>query len=337
MKTEILKDSIPADLERAAELIKNGKLVAFPTETVYGLGANALDTEAVKNIFKAKGRPQDNPLIIHISDASDAEKYACVTPLYFKLARRFIPGPLTVIMPKKDIVPSEVTAGLDSVAVRIPEYAPARELIRLSGVPIAAPSANISGKPSPTKAEHVIADMDGRIEAILCGSDCKVGVESTIVVLTGEDSLTVCRPGGISPEMLMQVCKNVDIDPAVLNKFDGKPISPGMKYRHYAPDAEVEILDGAEEQIAEFLKDKKDFAVICFDGDTQLLKFNKAVPIGKSDDFESQASKIFACLRDLDKDKEIKHIYARMPDKNGVGLAVYNRLIKAAGFNVISL
>ncbi len=337
MKTEILSDSIKADIERAAELIKNGGLVAFPTETVYGLGANALNPEAVKNIFKAKGRPQDNPLIIHISDALEAEKYAYVSPLYFKLARRFTPGPLTVIMPKKDTVPSEVTAGLDSVAVRIPEYAPARELIRLAGVPIAAPSANLSGKPSTTKAEHVIADMDGRIDAILCGEDCKVGVESTIVLLTGEDSLTVCRPGGISPEMLMQVCKNVDIDQAVLNKFDGKPISPGMKYRHYAPDAQVEILDGTENQIFDFLKDKKDFAVICFDGDIRLLKFNKAVTIGKSDDFAHQAAMIFACLRDLDKDKEIKHIYARMPDKNGVGLAVYNRLIKAAGFNVIKL
>ncbi len=337
MKTEILKDSVSAHLERAAEIIKNGGLVAFPTETVYGLGANALDAEAVKNIFKAKGRPQDNPLIIHISDESEAEKYAYVSPLYFKLARRFTPGPLTVIMPKKDTVPSEVTAGLDSVAVRIPEYQPARELIRLSGVPIAAPSANISGKPSPTKAEHVITDMNGRIDAILCGADCKVGVESTIVVLTGEDSLTVCRPGGISPEMLMQVCKNVDIDPAVLSKFDGKPISPGMKYRHYAPDAEVELLNGTEEQVISFLQDKTDFAVICFDEDTKILKFNKAVPIGRSNDFEHQASKIFACLRDLDKDKEIKHIYARMPDKNGVGLAVYNRLIKAAGFNVITL
>ncbi len=337
MITEILSDTIDTDMERAAELIKNGKLVAFPTETVYGLGANALAPEAVKNIFKAKGRPQDNPLIIHIADKADAERYAQTSPLYFKLAERFMPGPITVIMPKKDIVPNEVTAGLDSVAVRIPEYAPARELIRLSGVPIAAPSANLSGKPSPTKAEHVIADMNGRIDAILCGDDCRVGVESTIVKLMGEDSLIVCRPGGISPEMLSEICGNVEIDPAVLNKFDGVPIAPGMKYRHYAPDAEVKLLVGTEAKIIEYLKDKSDFAVICFDGDTELLKFENSRSLGESGDFDCQAARLFACLRDLDEDKKIKYIYARMPDKNGVGLAVYNRLVKAAGFNVVTL
>ncbi len=337
MRTEILSDKKREDIERAAELIRNGSLVAFPTETVYGLGANALDPEAVKNIFKAKGRPQDNPLIIHIADPSEAEKYAITSELYFKLAKRFMPGPITVILPKKDIVPSEVTAGLNSVAVRIPEYASARELIKTAGVPIAAPSANLSGKPSPTKPEHVIADMDGRIEAILCGDDCRVGVESTIVKLTGEDSLMLCRPGGISPEMLSEICSDVTIDPAVLNKFDGVPIAPGMKYRHYAPEAEVKILVGTEEQILAYLEDKAEFAVICFDDDRELIKLDASYSLGESVDFNSQAAKLFACLRELDKNKNIKHIYARMPEKNGVGLAVYNRLVKAAGFNIVTL
>ncbi len=337
MRTEILSDKNEAELLFAAELIREGKLVAFPTETVYGLGADALNAEAVKNIFKAKGRPQDNPLIVHLSDVSEAEDYAYTSPLYFRLARSFMPGPLTVIMPRKDIIPNEVTAGLDSVAIRIPEAESARRLIKLSSRPIAAPSANLSGKPSPTKAEHVIADMDGRIEAILCGADCRVGVESTVVKITGEDSLVICRPGGITYEMLSSVCGDVTVDPAVLNKFDGAPISPGMKYRHYAPDAEVEILVGEEDTIVEFLKDKEAFALMCFDEDEKLLKYENSRSLGAASDSDAQASRLFAYLREFDKNKGIKHIYARLPDKNGVGLAVYNRLIKAAGFKIKTL
>ncbi len=336
MKTEILYDNERKDIERAADIIKRGGLVAFPTETVYGLGASALNAEASKKIFEAKGRPQDNPLIIHLASPDDAGGYAYVNELYGKL-KRFMPGPLTVILKKRDIIPSEVSAGLDTVAVRIPSYPAARELIKASGVPIAAPSANISGKPSPTKAEHVINDMDGKIDAVLCGADCEVGVESTIVKITGDDSLVICRPGGITKEMLMQVCGTVEIDPAVLSKFDGKPIAPGMKYKHYAPRADVTVLVGDEESIERFLADKQKYGIMCYDEDSRLLGHENAVSLGRADDKNEQAARLFSCLRDFDRNEDIDRIYARMPAKDGIGLAVYNRLIKAAGFNVIEL
>jgi L-threonylcarbamoyladenylate synthase len=195
----------------------------------------------------------------------------------------------------------------------------------------------MSGKPSPTKSEHVIEDLNGRVDAILCGDDCLVGVESTVVKITGDDSLVICRPGGVTKEMLEAVCSDVAIDPAVLSKFDGKPVSPGMKYRHYAPKAEVTVLVGSEEQFAEFLKDKKDFGILCFEEDKVLLKHKNAKLLGSIADNSEQASRLFACLREFDSDEDIKFIYARMPDKKGVGLAVYNRLIKAAGFSVIEL
>ena len=337
MNTEILYDTDENDIKRAAELIASGKLVAFPTETVYGLGANALDGDAVKRIFLAKGRPQDNPLIVHIDKAENASKYACAGKLYSKLAEKFMPGPITVIMPKRDNISSPVTAGLDSVGIRVPLSGTARRLIELSGVPIAAPSANLSGKPSPTKASHVIEDLSGRVEAILCGEDCLVGVESTVVKITGEDSLVICRPGGVTYEMLKEVCENVEIDPAVISKFDGKPVSPGMKYRHYAPNAEVSVLIGDEEKILDFLSDKSYFGIICYDEDEKLLSLGNAFSLGRSDNSGEQAARLFDILRYFDGVETVKIIYARMPKKDGVGLAVYNRLLKAAGFNVINL
>ncbi len=337
MKTEILCDKSSADIERAAAVLKGGGLVAFATETVYGLGANALDGSAVRNIFLAKGRPQDNPLIVHLAEFGDADKYVHVNELARKIASRFMPGAITVIMPKRDVICPEVSCGLDSIGIRIPLYAPARELIKAAGVPIAAPSANISGKPSPTRAMHVIEDLSGRADVILRGDDCMVGVESTVVKITGEDSLVICRPGAITKEMLEAVCSNVTIDPAVLSKFDGKPVSPGMKYRHYAPKAAVTVLVGTEEQFAEFLKDKKDFGVLCFAEDELLLNYPSSKIIGSQQNLSEQASRLFACLREFDGEENIKYIYARMPDKEGVGLAVYNRLIKAAGFSVITL
>ncbi len=337
MNTEILKDTEEKDVKRAAEIISGGGIVAFPTETVYGLGANALDGEAVKRIFIAKGRPQDNPLIVHTDSPENASKYAFTDELFYKLAERFMPGPLTVIMPKRDIIPNEVTAGLDSVGIRVPLSKTARRLIRFAGVPIAAPSANLSGKPSPTKASHVINDLSGRADAILCGEDCLVGVESTVVKITGENSLVICRPGGITYEMLKEICDNVTVDPAVVSKFDGKPVSPGMKYRHYAPNAEVNILIGSENEIVSFLADKSDFGIICYDGDERLLTFKNAFSLGKADDPSEQAARLFDLLRYFDTVKDVKKIYARMPGKDGVGLAVYNRLLKAAGFNVVTL
>ena len=337
MKTEILSDKSLNDLALAAEILKNGGLVAFPTETVYGLGANALNGNAVTNIFKAKGRPQDNPLIVHLANPDDAEKYVYTSELFYKIAKRFMPGPITVIMPKKDVICEEVSCGLDTIGIRVPVYAPARELIRIAGVPIAAPSANISGRPSPTTADHVIEDMNGKIEAILCGDDCSVGVESTVVKIMGEDALIICRPGGVTKEMLEEVCSSVTVDPAVLEKFDGKPVSPGMKYRHYAPKASLTVLVGTEEQFCEFLKYKSGYGILCFDEDSKLLEYENSMSLGASSDLDKQANKLFACLRAFDKRGAVKEIYARMPDKEGVGLAVYNRLLKAAGFNVIVL
>ncbi len=337
MNTEILYDTSEKDIKRAAELLSLGALVAFPTETVYGLGANALDGEAVKRIFLAKGRPQDNPLIVHIDKAENAEKYAFTGKLFKKLSEKFMPGPLTVIMPKRENIPVEVTAGLDSVGIRVPLSLTARRLIELSGVPIAAPSANISGKPSPTKSSHVIDDLSGRVEAILCGDDCLVGVESTVVKITGENSLVICRPGGVTYEMLKEVCDDVTVDPAVISKFDGKPVSPGMKYRHYAPNAEVTVLIGDEEKILRFLSDKEAFGIICYDEDKKLLSLENSFSLGKADNSSEQATRLFDLLRYFDSVKSVKSIYARMPVKEGVGLAVYNRLLKAAGFNTVNL
>ena len=337
MKTEILSDKNESDIKRAAGLIKAGGIVAFATETVYGLGADASNPEAVEKIFSAKGRPQDNPLIVHLSSADDTGIYAEPNGLFRKLSDRFMPGPLTVILPRKQTVCDKVTCGLDTVGIRVPLYLPARKLIEYSGCPIAAPSANISGKPSPTKADHVINDMNGKVDCILCGDDCSVGVESTVVKIAGPDSLIVCRPGGITVEMLESVCGSVETDPAVMSAFSGKPISPGMKYKHYSPTAEVIILDGTEEQIADYLDGKKDFAVICFDEDGLLKKYDDVYILGKRDDAGEQAERIFDALRTMDKKPWIKTVYARMPQTGGVGLAVYNRLIKAAAFRTVTL
>ncbi len=337
MKTEILCDKNVCDVRKAAECLNNGGLVCFATETVYGLGANALDSKAVTRIFEAKGRPQDNPLIVHLADFSEADKYVVVNPLAKRLAKRFMPGPITVIMPKRDVICKEVSAGLDSIGIRVPKYAPARELIKAAGVPVAAPSANVSGKPSPTKAEHVIDDMNGRVECILCGDDSEVGVESTVVKVTGENSLVICRPGGITPEMLKEVCENISIDPAVTSKFDGKPVSPGMKYRHYAPSAKVTVLVCDEDTFVKYLEDKRDFGVLCFSEDKKLLKYENSMSLGGMSDLGEQASRLFDCLRRFDKNPSVKQIYARMPQREGVGLAVYNRLLKAAGFDTVEL
>ena len=223
-------------LAEAADIIRRGGLVAFPTETVYGLGADATDAEAAKKIYAAKGRPSDNPLIIHVSEPKDAELYARTCELYYALADAFMPGPLTVIMPKRDTIPDGVTGGLDSVAVRCPSHAVARELIALSGCAIAAPSANISGSPSPTSAAHVISDLNGIIDAIIDGGECDIGLESTIVKIDG-DKLVLLRPGAITVDALRCVCDRVEIAPAVTAALaeNERPLSPGMKYRHYAP------------------------------------------------------------------------------------------------------
>lgn len=340
METRIVREPYDSDVQAAAEVIKNGGLVAFPTETVYGLGANALMSEAAKKIYKAKGRPSDNPLIIHLSSPEEAEKYCYTEPMYYLLAKSFMPGPLTVIMKKKDIIPYEVTGGLDTVAVRVPDNETAKRLIELSGVPIAAPSANISGKPSPTSTSHVVDDMDGRIDFILGGDDCEIGVESTIVKLEG-DRLIVLRPGEISPEMLEMVCPAVEIDDKSMKKLekDETPMAPGMKYTHYSPKAKVYIVKGSDEDILRFMEKKLDdnsVGYLCNDEQLAFLNTN-ALSYGSKDEPRQQAKRLFSCLRGFDKMEHIETVYATNPNLFGVGMAVYNRLIKAAGFDVIEL
>lgn len=339
--TKVIKiDPINPEAERialAAEVIKNGGLVALPTETVYGLGADATDADAAMKIYAAKGRPSDNPLIIHIASPEDAERYAFTCELYYRLAKAFMPGPLTVIMPKKDIIPISVTGGLDSVAVRCPSHNIARELIAAAGVAVAAPSANLSGSPSPTSAAHVISDLDGRVDMIIDGGDAEIGLESTIVKIDG-DSLTLLRPGGITYDALLCVCDKVSIAPAVTDKLaeNERPLSPGMKYRHYAPSAPLVLLDGEYGKVLSFMSEaqrSENCAIICFDEDADVLSENNIIAIGKKDDQVTQASRLFSALRDADK-LTVDIIYAHLPAKDGIGLALYNRMIRAAAHTI---
>lgn len=338
MKTEILKKCDEAELAFAAKLIQEGKLVAFPTETVYGLGGNALRSDAAKRIYEAKGRPSDNPLIIHLACAEDASKYCEPNEVFYRLADAFMPGPLTVILPKKECIPDSVTGGLDTVAVRVPSHPIAHALIAKAGVPIAAPSANISGKPSTTTAAHVITDLDGKVDAILAADDCEIGLESTIVKIHTDGTLTVLRPGAITCEMLSDIVgSTVNIDPAVLAKSEARPLAPGMKYRHYAPHMPVIILDGADDAFYDYVNQKDDCGVLCFEEDLAHITAKKVLSLGKASQAQEQAHRLFACLREMDAQNDLACVYARMPQKSEVGLAVWNRLAKAAGFEVIKL
>ena len=323
-------------LDIAAEIILSGGLVVFPTETVYGLGGNGLLSDAAKRIYSAKGRPSDNPLIIHIADPKDAEKYAFVSDIYYRLAQAFMPGPLTVIMPKRECIPHSVTGGLETVAVRCPSHPVAHALIEKCGVPIAAPSANISGRPSPTDAKYVIEDMEGRVDMIIDGGECEIGLESTIVKIDG-DSLTLLRPGGITYDALCCVCDNVKIAPAVLEKLseNEKPLSPGMKYRHYAPNADFILLDGDENDVLSFMinEQKNNCAVLCYDEELKYLNASLSIAIGKRNDLNTQAKKLFTALREADK-LGGKKIYAHLPKLDGLGLALYNRMIRAAAHTI---
>ena len=325
-----------AQLSEASEIILAGGTVVFPTETVYGLGGNALLADAAKKIYTAKGRPSDNPLIIHVADPKDAEKYAYVSDIYYRLAEAFMPGPLTVIMPKRDCIPLSVTGGLDTVAVRCPSHPVARALIKKCGVPIAAPSANISGRPSPTSAKYVEEDMLGRVDMIIDGGECEIGLESTIVKVDGE-SLTLLRPGAITYDALCCVCENVEIAPAVTDKLaeNERPLSPGMKYRHYAPQADFILLDGDESDILSFMMEeqKNGCAVLCYDEELPFLNASLSVPIGKRNDLPAQAKRLFTSLREADK-LGARKIYAHLPPLDGLGLALYNRMIRAAAHTV---
>ena len=344
METKIIKidqDNLDHKLmQEAGDLIAAGELVAFPTETVYGLGGDALDPEASKKIYSAKGRPSDNPLIVHISDFSDLERIAKTVPEDArKLSDAFWPGPLTMIVEKGDAVPYATTGGMDTVAVRMPNHPIALDLIRRSGCLIAAPSANTSGRPSPTEAAHVAEDLSGKIAMIIDGGPVGIGIESTIIDLT-EDTPMVLRPGYITPQMLSKVLgKEVIIDPGIIAADDTrKPKAPGMKYKHYAPRARVILLNCNDEQYIDYVNKKaaEGVAALCCDEDIPLLK-TPVFSLGKRNDYTRQAHTLFDELRRIDEDDSVKVVYSRLPKTNGVGMAVYNRLIRAAGFEVIDL
>ncbi len=329
--------NINEQIADAARIIRDGGLAVFPTETVYGLGGNALLDGAAKKIYAAKGRPSDNPLIIHIAKPEDAEKYAHTNEVYYKLAREFMPGPLTVIMPKRECIPYSVTGGLETVAVRCPSHPVAHALIETAGVPIAAPSANLSGKPSPTNAKYVIEDMSGRVDMIIDGGECEIGLESTIVSING-DRLTLLRPGGITYDALCCVCEHVDIAPAVLHQLaeNEKPLSPGMKYKHYAPNADFVLLEGTDSDVLNFLINEQKItgcAVLCYEEEFAHLDASLCICVGHRDDLKTQAQKLFTALRDADKLGSDK-IYGHLPKLDGLGLALYNRMIRAAAHTV---
>lgn len=337
MTTQLLSTT-GYDLERAAELIKKGGLVAIPTETVYGLGANGLDPEAVGKIFLAKGRPQDNPLILHIHDASQLYDFCREVPqTAVLLAERFWPGPLTMILPVADCVPKTTTAGLDTVGVRCPDNAATREIIRLAGVPIAAPSANTSGKPSTTTAAHVLHDMEGKIDAVVDGGPCRVGVESTIVDLTGPVP-RLLRPGGIGPEELERLLGALVIDRAVTGEIRADAVvrAPGMKYKHYAPEAEVLIVEGSSEAAARYIRSRfaPGDAVLCFTEELDLFAGLNPTAYGCALDPGSLSAGLFAALRALDNGT-VQRIFARCPTGGGVSAAVRNRLQKSAAYRTI--
>ncbi len=349
MKTEIIKinpNSFSEDeLKKAAVTINSGGLVVFPTETVYGLGADGTNASAAEKIYKAKGRPSDNPLIIHIADPKDASEFTVTNETYFRLAEKFMPGPLTVVLTAKDTVPMETRAFLPTVAVRCPSHPIANRLIKLADVPIAAPSANLSGSPSPTKASHVVDDMFGKVDMIIDGGDSEFGLESTIVKIEENGTLTLLRPGKITVDDLLTVCPVVKIADAVTSKLgkDEVALSPGMKYRHYAPKSPVFLIDAKIEDSFSFIADKsktKTVAVLCYEEDIELLR-EKApnafiYPFGAESDELLQAHLLFDILRDADK-RNFDEIYAPLPSLEGVGLALYNRMIRAAAYHIIRM
>lgn len=341
MNTLLLNDN-EEDIKKAGEILHEGGLVAIPTETVYGLAANALDGDAVKRIFKAKGRPADNPLIVHIADFSDIEKYNLVSEIPEKvkiLAEKFWSGPLTIIMPKGKAVPDEVSAGLDTVAIRFPSHKVAQAVIKAAGCPLAAPSANLSGSPSPTEAKHVMNDLNGRIDAVVDGGECSVGLESTVITLA-EDKPKLLRPGEITVGEIEKVIGKIEVDDAVLNqlKDDKKVSSPGMKYKHYSPKAKVILVDSNDEEYIDFVNKNngKGVAALCYYGDEKNIEAECFI-LGEKNNYKNQAQRLFKMLRKIDEEPEIKTVYARCPSVDGVGMAVYNRLIRAAGFEVIKL
>jgi len=338
------QDNINLDiLKKYAKIIKDGGLVAFPTETVYGLGANCLDENAVRKIFEAKNRPANNPLIAHITDVSMLDAVARDVPQdIYPLFDAFWPGALTVVLKKTDAIPDIVTAGGDTVAVRCPSHPIANALIKYSGVPIVAPSANLSGRPSPTCFMHVFSDFKGKIAGIIDGGNCDIGIESTVVLPTGKKSLTVLRPGAVTPEMMTRAGFEVSVDPNVLTPVDeGKNVlSPGMLYRHYAPRAKMILVRGSDGAVRDYIKNKVDNyrgkpGVLCFDGEGGMFDAF-TIEYGTPSDPLTLSRNLFSSLRKFDE-TEVDVIYARVMAPEGVGLGIYNRMLRAASFNVVSV
>lgn len=349
MKTEIIelneKNIDVEKLMRAARILVNLGTVVLPTETVYGLGANALSSEAVKKIFHAKGRPADNPLIVHVSSV-EMMKDLIIEPLDDRakqLIETFWPGPLTLIFKRSEKVPLEVCAHLDTVAIRMPDHPIALKLIEFANVPIAAPSANVSGKPSPTMAKHVIEDMDGRVDMIFSADRSRIGVESTVLDITSEVAV-ILRPGGITLEQLQDVLGNdgVMLD-SMINGMADTPRSPGMKYTHYAPNAEMQIVRGSKNDIVTYIRDQimhysdaSKIGVLCCDETISKYTGAQVISIGSVERLDQGASNLFAVLREFDQ-LGVEVIFAEAFEEDAMGLALMNRMKKAAGFNIIDV
>lgn len=338
--TQIIKVDYTSDIytqiKPAIDSLKSSNIIGIPTETVYGLAANALDEVAVQKIFKAKGRPQDNPLIVHISDLSELESLATDIPdIAYRIADKFWAGPLTMVLKKSNLIPNIISGGLDSVAVRLPEHKLARKLIRLCGFPIAAPSANISGSPSPTTAQHVFDDLNGKIPFIIDGGNCSIGLESTVISLL-ENVPRLLRPGGISIEELKECIGHINIDKSVLEDIASTTptASPGMKYKHYSPNTELFLFSGTSEEYISYISNKNNIGALCFDEEKDKLNV-PYISYGSIYDLSEQAKLLFSSLRKVDKlnvDKVIVHA----PDTSNIGLSVYNRLLRSAGFKIIN-
>lgn len=349
MKTKIvmLSEKAPDEnvIKEAGKVIRDGGLVAFPTETVYGLGANALNREAVAKIFEAKGRPQDNPLIIHVGDYNINPYVKNIPTVAKKIMNKFWPGPITIILEKTDLIPEVTSANLSTVGVRMPQNSIAVNLIKASGVPIAAPSANISGRPSPTDMESCVEDLEGKVDYILGGENSIVGVESTIVDCT-VSPICILRPGAITLEMLREIEDQVYIDPSVLSKptKDFKPKAPGMKYRHYAPKAPVKIVDGdidkvvakINEMVLNYIEQGKNVGIIATDETKNMYNRGTVVSVGARCDIEDVGKNLFRVLRGFDS-LDIDIILCEAFEEIGVGTAVMNRLKKSAGFNILNV
>ncbi len=339
MKTEVLEIN-EFSLKKAGELIRKGEVVAFPTETVYGLGADVFNEDAVKKIFEAKNRPMDNPLIVHVASKEDILKVAREIPTNAQLLiDKFMPGPITIVLPKRDEIPYSVTGGIDTVGIRIPEHEGARAFIKACGCPIPAPSANSSGKPSPTSAKHVFDDLNTRIPLILDGGESNCGVESTVISLCGETPLLL-RPGMITYEMLCEVLGKVDIHPSVLenNKVD-KAASPGMKYKHYSPKARVIIVDGSIDTVLKFYDfaeaNGKNPVILWKDEELSLFIERNTISFYSDNDLKIAARNLFKLLRDCDK-LGYDTVFITAVSEKGAGLSVMNRMLRASAFTVLN-